>query len=346
MAVVAAEELQTAGLGREKVAVLGYGSQGRAQALNLRDSGVEVVVGLRAGSKNAVRVREDGLVLATPAEAVEYSTLVAMLVPDEAQPALYESTVAPRLARGGALVFAHGFNIHYGRIRPRADLDVVLVAPSGIGEQLRVQYAAGGGIAGFVAVGADATGRARARALGYAKALGHDRVAVIETTFAEETETDLFAEQAVLVGGLTELIEAGFETLVAAGYQPEIAYFSCLEEIKLMADMIYARGLADLRERISSTAAFGGLVAGPRVVDASSRAAMRAVLDDIATGRFAAALEREMAAGAPRLAEAAERARRHPLEAVRRRLRGGPSRRASADLPRLEARRGPERRGS
>ncbi|MGH8161169.1 MAG: ketol-acid reductoisomerase [Gammaproteobacteria bacterium] len=320
MAVIAAEELDKANLAGERVAVLGYGSQGRAQALNLRDSGVDVVVGLRPGSASADRVRADGLTLAASAEAVECSTLAAILVPDEAQPALYESVVVPRLARGGALVFAHGFNVHYGRIRARADLDVLLVAPSGIGEQLRAQYAAGRGVAGFVAVGVDATGRARARALGYAKALGHDRVAVIETTFAEETETDLFAEQAVLVGGLTELIEAGFETLVDAGYQPEIAYFSCLEEIKLMADMIYAGGLADLRERISSTAAFGGLVAGPRIVDARSRAAMREVLGDITSGRFAEALAREMAGGAPRLAEAAERARKHPIEAVRRRL--------------------------
>ncbi|MGH8273907.1 MAG: ketol-acid reductoisomerase [Gammaproteobacteria bacterium] len=322
MAVIAHEELEAAGLGAEKVAVLGYGSQGRAQALNLRDSGVDVVVGLRPGSTSAGAVRKDGLALAMPAEAVGQAALVAMLVPDEAQPELYENVVAPHLRSGGALVFAHGFNVHYGRIRPRADLDVILVAPSGIGEQLRAQYEAGRGIAGFIAVGADATGNARRRALGYARALGHDRVAVIETSFAEETETDLFAEQAVLVGGLTELIEAGFETLVEAGYQPEIAYFSCLEEVKLMADVIYAGGIADMRERISSTAAFGGLAAGPRVVSEGSRAAMREVLADIAAGRFAEALSREMAAGAPSLAAAAERARSHPIEAVRRRLRG------------------------
>lgn len=326
MALVAGAELEAAGLGAERVAVLGYGSQGRAQALNLRDSGMDVVVGLRPGSASAARVRADGLPLTAPPEAVAQAVLVAMLVPDEAQSAVYEQAVAPYLAGGGALIFAHGFNIHYGRIRPREDLDVLLVAPSGIGEQLRARYEAGDGIAGFIAVGADATGNARRRALGYAKALGHDRVAVIETSFAEETETDLFAEQAVLVGGLTELIEAGFETLVEAGYQPEIAYFSCLEEMKLMADMIYAGGIADMRARISSTAAFGALEAGPRVVNEGSRAAMREVLADIATGRFAEALSREMAAGAPRLAAAVERAREHPIEAVRRRLRGGSGR--------------------
>ncbi|MGH8270973.1 MAG: ketol-acid reductoisomerase [Gammaproteobacteria bacterium] len=324
MGIIAAEELRRAGLGEEEVAVLGYGSQGRAQALNLRDSGISVRVGLRPGSVHAKAVQADGLALATPVEAVARAALVAMLVPDEVQARVYEDAVAPHLARGGALVFAHGFNIHYRRICPRDDLDVILVAPSGIGEQLRAQYKAGRGIAGFVAVAQDATGRARSRALGYAKALGHDRVAVIETTFAEETETDLFAEQAVLVGGLTELIEAGFETLVAAGYQPEIAYFSCLEEVKLMADMIYANGLAQLRERISSTAAFGGLVAGPRVVDEHSRAAMREVLADIVSGGFADALAHEMDAGGPRLAAAVERARTHPLEAIRRRLRPAP----------------------
>jgi ketol-acid reductoisomerase len=332
MTIIARDELEGAGLGAERVAVLGYGSQGRAQALNLSDSGVNVVVGLRPGSRHADAVRADGLALATPDEAVSSAALVAMLVPDEAQPALYEKVVEPSLAAGGALVFAHGFNIHYGRIHPRDDLDVILVAPSGIGEQLRSQYAAGRGIAGFVAVARDASGQARARALGYAKALGHDRVAVIETSFREETETDLFAEQAVLVGGLAELIEAGFETLVEAGYQPEIAYFSCLEEIKLMADMIYANGLADLRERISSTAAFGGLVAGPRVVDAGSRAAMREILADIVSGRFSAALADEMQAGAPRLAGAIARARTHPLETLRQRLRGGDSAEGAENL--------------
>lgn len=322
MGIVAAGELRAAQLGSaEEVAVLGYGSQGRAQALNLRDSGVPVVAGLRPRSAHASEAEADGVPVCAPAEAVARASIVAMLVPDEVQPEVYASTVAPHLRRGGMLVFAHGFNIHYGHIVPRTDLDVVLVAPSGIGEQVRQRYAAGSGTAGFVAVGHDATGAARTRALAYARALGHDRVAVIETDFAEETETDLFAEQAVLVGGLTELIEAGFETLVAAGYQSEIAYFCCVQEVKLMADMIYAEGLARLQERISSTAAFGGLEVGPRIVNEASRLAMREALARIRSGEFAAALEREIQAGSPRLAAALERARAHPLEAVRRRLR-------------------------
>jgi len=244
-----------------------------------------------------------------------------MLVPDEAQPGLYADVVEPGLRSGAGLVFAHGSNIHYGRIRPRRDLDVVLVAPSGIGEQVREQYRAGHGTAGFVAVHQDATGQARRRALGYARALGHGRVAVIETTFAEETETDLFAEQAVLVGGLSNLIEAGFETLVEAGYQPEIAYFCCLEEVKLMADMIYAGGLARLQERISSTAAFGGLEVGPRVINPDSRAAMRDALERIRSGAFTQSLDAEIAGDSGRLREALAARREHPLEAVRSRLR-------------------------
>ncbi len=320
MALVTVADIRNSDLEGARVAVLGYGSQGRAQALNLRDSGISVTIGLRENSPHANAAAAAGLMVRSPEEAVADASVVAMLVPDEAQPRLYEEAVAPHLARGGMLVFAHGFNIHYGRIGPRADLDVALVAPSGIGEQLRAQYVAGSGTAGLVAVAQDASGHARSRALAYARALGHDRVAIIETSFAEETETDLFAEQAILVGGLTQLIESGFETLVEAGYQPEIAYFSCLEEVKLMADMIYSEGLARLWERISSTAAFGALVSGPQVVNASSRTAMRAVLADIVSGRFADRLEREMAAGAPALAGAAARAHAHPLEAVRRRL--------------------------
>lgn len=320
MAVVGAEELRTARLDGTAVAVIGYGSQGRAQALNLRDSGVAVTVGLRPQSAHAAQAEADGLAVCTLEEAVAGASVVALLVPDEVQPRVYDETVAPHLRRGGLLVFAHGFNIHYGYIDPRADLDVVLVAPSGIGEQVRDQYVAGCGTAGLVAVARDATGNARRLALGYARALGHGRVAVIETSFAEETETDLFAEQAVLVGGLTELIEAGFETLVEAGYQAEIAYFCCLQEVKLMADMIYGEGLAWLQERISSTAAFGGLEVGPRVVNEASRKAMREALARIRSGEFAAALEREMQAGSPRLAAELARVRAHPLEAVRRRL--------------------------
>jgi len=321
MGLVSTADLQSASLEDATVAVLGYGSQGRAQALNLRDSGIPVVVGLRAGSPHKVQAENDGLEVLEPAAAVERASIVALLVPDEAQPGLYARVVMPHLREGGGLVFAHGFNIHYGHIQPRADLDVVLVAPSGIGEKLREQYRSGHGTAAFVAVGQDSSGRARSHALAYARALGAGRVAVIETSFAEEVETDLFAEQAVLVGGLTRLMEAGFETLVEAGYQPEIAYFSCLEEVKLMADMIYERGLASLWQSISSTAAFGGLEVGPRVIGEPARAAMREALENIRSGGFARALDMETAAGSPRLQAAMEQARERPIEAVRTRLR-------------------------
>lgn len=321
MGLVSTAELRAASLGELTVAVLGYGSQGRAQALNLRDSGIPVVVGLRSESGHREQATADGLKVLEPVAAVREVDLVAMLVPDETQPEVYAHIVLPNLRRGGGLVFAHGFNIHYGHIQPRADLDVMLVAPSGIGEQVRELYRQGHGTAAFVAVGNDASGAARPRALAYARALGAGRVAVIETTFAEEVETDLFAEQAVLVGGLTALIEAGFDTLVDAGYQPEIAYFSCVEEVKLMADMIYHQGLASLGRSISSTAAFGGLEVGPSVVGGPAREAMRAALDRIRSGEFARALERETAAGSPCLEAALERARERPIEKVRTRLR-------------------------
>lgn len=321
MALVSARELSVATLGQAVVAVLGYGSQGRAQALNLRDSGIQVVVGLRSGSRHHEEAASDGLDVRTPAEAVARADLVAMLVPDEAQPEVYAEVVEPALKPGGGLVFAHGYNIHYRYIRPRPDLDVVLVAPSGIGEQVRSRYEAGHGTAGFVAVDQDASGRARERALAYSKALGQGRVAVIETTFAEEVETDLFAEQVVLVGGLTELILRAFEVLSDAGYQPEIAYFCCLEEVKFMADMIYERGLASLWDSISSTAAFGGLQVGPQVVNRLSVQAMRDALDAIRSRRFAAGLDTEMKSGSLQLEKARGRLSKHPVEAVRSRLR-------------------------
>lgn len=321
MALVPAEELRSASLGNAVVAVLGYGSQGRAQALNLRDSGVSVIVGLRENSPRRSRAEEDGLRVETPSDAVAGADLVAMLVPDEAQPGVYAEVIDSRLKPGGALVFAHGYNIHYQLIEPRADLDVILVAPSGIGEQVRARYEAGHGTAGFVAVDQDASGQARSRALAYARALGEGRVAVIETTFAEEVETDLFAEQTVLVGGLTELITEAFSTLTNAGYQPEIAYFCCLEEVKLMADLIYEQGLASLWDSISSTAALGGLQVGPCVVNEQSRQAMREALSGIRGGQFAADLAREGREGFPQLEAARKRLREHPIEAVRRRLR-------------------------
>ena len=321
MALVPAEELRAASLGNATVAVLGYGSQGRAQALNLRDSGISVIVGLRAGSPRRARAEADGVRVESPEAAAAEADLVAMLVPDEVQPDVYGTVVDRHLRRNGAMAFAHRYNIHYGVIEPRADLDVILVAPSGIGEQVRARYEAGHGTAGFVAVHRDASGQARNRALGYARALGEGRVAVIETTFAEEVETELFAEQAVLVGGLTELITEAFGTLTDAGYQPEIAYFCCLEEVKLMADLIYEQGLASLWDSISSTAGLGGLQVGPRVVNEESRQAMREALSGIRAGEFAADLARESREGFPQLEAARQRLREHPIETVRSRLR-------------------------
>ncbi|HET6654765.1 MAG TPA: ketol-acid reductoisomerase [Gammaproteobacteria bacterium] len=303
-----------------KVAVIGYGSQGRAQALNLRDSGVDVTVGLRPKSPGREQAAADGVAVADVVEAVAAADVVAMLIPDEAQPAVYRS-IEPSLREGATLVFAHGFNIHYGRIEPRADLDVVMAAPFGIGEKVRSLYEAGGGTAGMVAVDADASGHALSIALGFAKALGLGHGGVIETTFKEETETDLFAEQAVLCGGLTHLITAAYETLVGAGYAPEIAYFSCLHEVKLMADVIHTEGIARMRESISSTAAFGDATRGPRVINEQSRREMAAMLDEIRDGRFAEEQAREMAAGGPVLAEYRREAAGHSIEKVGRPLR-------------------------
>ena len=304
-----------------RVAVLGFGAQGRAQAANLKDSGVAVTVGLRAGSASRARAAEAGLPLAEPAEAVAGADLVVMLVPDEVQPAVYRETIEPALKQGGALVFAHGFNIHYGRIQPRADLDVFMVAPNGIGEQVRAQYVAGHGVPGLIAVQQDRSGRARALALSYAWAQGHGRAGIIESSFREETETDLFAEQAVLSGGLTHLIAAGFDTLVEAGYAPEMAYFCCLHEIKLMADMIYARGIAGMRESISATAEFGDYTRGPRVIGPETRAAMRAMLAEIRSGAFAAELAHEMEAGKPVIQAGRAKSRAALIETIGRSLR-------------------------
>ena len=298
------------------MAVLGFGAQGRAQAVNLKDSAVAVSVGLRAVSASRPAAQAAGLPVAAPAEAVAAADVVVMLVPDEAQPEVYREVVEPQLPKGGALVFAHGYNIHYGRIRPRVDLDVIMVAPNGIGEQVRAQYAAGHGVPGMIAVHQDASGTARALALSYAWAQGHGRAGIIESSFKEETETDLFAEQAVLCGGLTHLIAAGFDTLVEAGYAPEIAYFCCLHEIKLIADMVYSRGIAGMRESISATAEFGDYTRGPRVIGPESRAAMRTLLGEIQSGTFAKELEAEMQAGKPAIKAGRAAARAALIETI------------------------------
>lgn len=304
-----------------RVAVLGFGAQGRAQALNLKDSGVNVIVGLRAGSVSRAPAEAAGLSVAEPAVAVSKADVVVLLVPDEKQPKLYADIIAPGLRKQGALIFAHGFNIHFKRIVPRADLDVILVAPNGIGEQVRTQYLEDHGVPALVAVHQDASGRARELALSYAWAQGHGRAGIIESSFREETETDLFAEQAVLCGGLTHLIQAAFDTLVQTGYEPEVAYFACLHEVKLMADMIFQQGIAGMRESISTTAEFGDYTRGPRVIGEPTRRAMREILGEIQNGEFASELEQELASGLSTIKVERVRARAQLIEKVGKTLR-------------------------
>jgi ketol-acid reductoisomerase len=304
-----------------KVAVLGYGAQGHAHALNLRDSGVEVEVGLREGSPSRAAAEDAGLSVDTVAGAVRDAQLVSVLLPDQVQPSVYEEEVAPTLSPGAALLFAHGFNVHYGRIAPPAGHDVLMVAPKGPGHIVRRLFEEGFGTPALVAVAQDASGGAFDLGLAYAAGIGATRAGVIETTFAEETETDLFGEQAVLCGGVTELIRAGFETLVDAGYQPEAAYYECLHELKLIVDLIWEGGLAGMRYSISDTAEFGDLTRGPMVVDEHVRERMRELLADIRSGAFAREWIAEMEAGEPRLKALREQAAAQPLEQVGRELR-------------------------
>jgi ketol-acid reductoisomerase len=321
MEALTRERLDPGTLMDRRVAVLGFGSQGRAHALNLRDSGIAVTVGLRAGSVHRAACAAENLAVLEPEQAAARCDVCVLLVPDEFQPQLYAEVLAGALRPGSALLFAHGYNIHFGRLEPRADLDVLMVAPLGIGDQVRRQYLLGRGVPALLAVHQDASGHAAALAGGYAAANGHARAAVFETTFAEETETDLFAEQAVLCGGLGQLITTAFETLTEAGYPEELAYFCCLHEVKLIADLVQARGVAGMRRSISSTAAFGDATRGPRVVGPESRRAMQSLLAEIRDGRFDAELAREMAAGAPTLVKWRAAAEAHPLEAVGQRIR-------------------------
>jgi ketol-acid reductoisomerase len=279
-----------------RIAVLGYGSQGRAHALNLKDSGFDVVVGVRKKGESWKKAKKDGLEVAQPVDAVEGADLVAMLVPDLAQKALYEE-VEKGLAKGATLLFAHGFNIHYKQIKPREDLDVVLIAPKGPGGLVRRQYQEGRGVPCLIAVAQDATGKAHGKALAYSHGIGGTRCGVLETTFAEETETDLFGEQAVLCGGATELVVKGFETLVEAGYQPEVAYYECLHELKLIVDLLHEGGLTKMHQFISDTAKYGDLTRGPRIVDERVKNVMRKVLKEVQTGKFAKQWIEESAAG-------------------------------------------------
>ena len=270
----------------EKIAVLGYGSQGRAHALNLRDSGYDVVIGLRPDGKTTPKAQRDGFTVKAPAEAVEGVGLVAFLAPDMAQAQLCKD-VEPNLKQGATLLFAHGFNIHYKQIQPRADLDVVLIAPKGPGDLVRRQYEQGRGVPCLIAVAQDASGKAQARALAYAHGIGGTRGGVLATTFREETETDLFGEQAVLCGGATELIVRGFETLVEAGYQPEVAYFECMHEMKLIVDLLHEGGLKKMHQYVSDTAKYGDLTRGPRIIDEHVRDNMKQVLKEVQDGTFA-----------------------------------------------------------
>jgi ketol-acid reductoisomerase len=304
-----------------RVAIVGYGNQGRAQALNLRDSKVAVTIGLPGESRSRARAADDGFDVMTAAEAAAGADVVVMLAADEQQGAIYADAVAPNLRAGGALAFAHGLNIRFGLIAPRADLDVFLVAPKGPGTALRSEYEQGRGLISLFAVAQDATGQAEALALSYAAAIGSGRVGMLPTSFAEECEADIFNEAAVLWGAIPELIQAGFETLVDAGFSQEIAYFECLTEVKLIADLIYERGIAGMREAISNTAEFGALEGGRRIVTAETRAEMRRILAEVRSGALVGALVEDAAAGYPRLRESRARARAHAIEAVGDRLR-------------------------
>ena len=304
-----------------KVAVIGYGSQGHAHSNNLRDSGVEVCVGLRPDSGSAAKAEAAGLSVKAIEDAVGWADVVMILAPDEHQAALYRTQVGPHIREGAALAFAHGFNIHFRQIEPRPDLDVIMIAPKGPGHLVRSTYLEGGGVPSLIAIHQDASGQARDIALAYASANGGGRAGVIETSFREETETDLFGEQTVLCGGITALIQAGFETLVEAGYAPEMAYFECLHETKLIVDLIYEGGIANMRYSISNTAEYGDFTRGPRVIGPESRKVMKDILQDIQTGDFAREFIMENQTGAPKMKAMRRISKEHQIEQVGERLR-------------------------
>lgn len=304
-----------------KIAVLGYGSQGHAHALNLKESGADVRVGLRPDSASRSSAEAAGLSVVSPEQACEEADLIMVLVPDQTQKALYDEVIAERLSDGDALFFAHGFNIHYGLIRPPANVDVVMVAPKAPGHLVRRTYEEGGGTPALVAVHQDASGKAKELGLSYAQGIGATRAGVLETTFREETETDLFGEQAVLCGGLTSLILAGYETLVEAGYQPESAYFECLHELKLIIDLIYEGGISRMRYSISDTAEYGDLTRGPRVVTEETKAEMKRILGEIQSGKFATEWVLENQAGRPHFEALRRQGAEHPIESVGAELR-------------------------
>jgi ketol-acid reductoisomerase len=304
-----------------KVAIIGYGSQGHAHALNLAESGVDVRVGLRPGSGSTQKAEEAGLRVLSVAEAADEADLIMILAPDTEQKAIYDTDIAPHLREGDAILFAHGFNIRFGQIVPPAGVDVAMVAPKGPGHLVRRTYTEGGGVPSLVAVAQDASGKAHDLALSYAHAIGATRAGVLDTTFDEETETDLFGEQVVLCGGLTSLVQAGFETLVNAGYQPESAYFECLHELKLIVDLMYEQGIAGMRYSISDTAEYGDLTRGPKVIDAHVRAEMQQILDDIRSGKFAEEWIAENRSGRQNFEALRAAGAAHPIEKVGAELR-------------------------
>lgn len=304
------------------VAVIGYGSQGHAHALNLKESGVDVVVGLYAGSRSWEKAESHGLKVMTAAEAAKVADVVMMLIPDEKQAAVYKQDIAPNLKSGSALAFAHGFNIHYGQIVPPADVDVFMVAPKGPGHLVRRVFTEGAGVPCLVAVHQDATGKAYELGLAYAKGIGGTRAGVLDTTFKEETETDLFGEQAVLCGGITALITAGYETLVEAGYKPESAYFECMHEMKLIVDLMYEGGMAKMRHSISDTAEYGDYMTGSRIITDATKKEMKQVLAEIQDGTFAKKWLLENQVNRPQFNALRKKAAQHPIEEVGSRLRG------------------------
>ena len=308
---------------KTRVAVIGYGSQGHAHANNLRDSGVgHVIIGLRAGSGSAPKAEAAGFEVREVPDAVADADLVMVLTPDELQQGIYKEQIEPNLKEGGAIAFAHGFNIHFELIEPRADLDAIMIAPKGPGHTVRSTYTAGGGVPSLIAIAQGATGQARDIALSYASAIGAGRAGIIATTFREETETDLFGEQAVLCGGAAALVQAGFETLVEAGYAPEMAYFECLHELKLIVDLFYEGGVANMWYSVSNTAEYGGLTRGPRIVTEETKAEMKRMLDEIQTGQFAREFVTENQAGAPGIKARRRLIAQHDIEQVGERLRG------------------------
>lgn len=306
----------------KKVAIIGYGSQGHAHALNLKESGVDVVVGLRSGSTSVTKAESAGLRVMSIADATKFADVIMMLAPDTEQKKIYEESIQPNLTAGKALAFAHGFNIRFNRIEPPKGVDVIMIAPKGPGHLVRRTYTEGGGVPALIAVAQDATGQAKALAMSYAEAIGAARAGVIETTFPEETETDLFGEQVVLCGGLTSLIMAGYETLVEAGYQPEMAYFECLHEVKLIVDLMYEEGIAGMRFSISDTAEYGDVSRGPRIINADTKKEMKKILEEIQSGKFADEWIAESDSGRKRFAEMRNAGKNHPIERVGAQLRG------------------------